>query len=88
MIRCACQTDVVADLSRDDPLRPPSPRLRSPRSICDVLPSAAALLSVSGAVDMLGVTEWVGDVRRVAVVLGKHGVPRRPVGRPARRRQG
>ena len=40
-----------------------------PGSICDVLPSAAALLSVSGAVDALGVTEWVGDVRRVAVVL-------------------
>jgi Type I phosphodiesterase / nucleotide pyrophosphatase len=40
-----------------------------PGSICDVLPSAAALLSVPGAVDELGVTEWVGDVRRVAVVL-------------------
>jgi hypothetical protein len=67
-------------LSRGDPLRPASPRVRSPRgSICDVLPSAAALLSVSGAVDMLGVTEWVGDVRRVAVVLvdgmGRHLLP-------------
>jgi hypothetical protein len=40
-----------------------------PGSICDVLPAAAALLSVSGAVDALGVTEWVGDARRVAVVL-------------------
>src|ERR1700761_640998 len=40
-----------------------------PASICDVLPSAAALLSVSGAVDALGVTEWVGEVRRVVVVL-------------------
>ncbi len=40
-----------------------------PGSICDVLPTAAALLSVSGAVDAPGVTEWVGDVRRVAVVL-------------------
>jgi hypothetical protein len=39
------------------------------RSICDVLPAAAALLSVSGAQDALGVTDWVGDVRRVAVVL-------------------
>ena len=34
-----------------------------------MLPAAAALLSVAGAVDALGVTEWVGDVRRVAVVL-------------------
>jgi hypothetical protein len=40
-----------------------------PQSICDVLPAAAALLSVSGAPDALGVTDWVGDVRRVAVVL-------------------
>ena len=40
-----------------------------PGSICDVLPTAAALLSVDGAVDALGVTEWVGEVRRVAVVL-------------------
>jgi Type I phosphodiesterase / nucleotide pyrophosphatase len=45
--------------SRGDPLR----------SICDVLPAAAALLSVSGAVDALGLSDWVGDVRRVAVVL-------------------
>ncbi|HWF69537.1 MAG TPA: alkaline phosphatase family protein, partial [Mycobacterium sp.] len=40
-----------------------------PQSICDVLPAAAALLSVSGAPDTLGLTDWVGDVRRVAVVL-------------------
>jgi hypothetical protein len=40
-----------------------------PESICDVLPAAAALLSVSGAQDALGVTDWVGDVRRVVVVL-------------------
>ena len=40
-----------------------------PGSICDVLPTAAALLAVSGAVDALGATEWVGDVRRVGVVL-------------------
>jgi hypothetical protein len=50
-----------------------------PGSICDVLPAAAALLSVSGAVDALGVTELVGDVRRVAVVLvdgmGRHLLP-------------
>ncbi|MFY9768498.1 MAG: alkaline phosphatase family protein, partial [Mycobacterium sp.] len=50
-----------------------------PGSICDVLPAAAALLSVSGAVDALGVTECVGDVRRVAVVLidgmGLHLLP-------------
>jgi Type I phosphodiesterase / nucleotide pyrophosphatase len=38
-------------------------------SICDVLPAVAALLSVSDAVDALGVSERVGDVRRVAVVL-------------------
>ena len=38
-------------------------------SICDVLPTAAALLSVDGAVDALGVTARVGDVRRVVVVL-------------------
>jgi hypothetical protein len=38
-------------------------------SICDVLPTAAALLSVDGAVDALGVTTRVGDVRRVVVVL-------------------
>ena len=34
-----------------------------------MLPAAAALLSVSGATDALGVTEWAADVRRVAVVL-------------------
>jgi Type I phosphodiesterase / nucleotide pyrophosphatase len=34
-----------------------------------MLPSAAALLSVPGAVDALGISERVGDVRRVAVVL-------------------
>jgi hypothetical protein len=65
----AARLSVVASSSRGDPLRPASPRVRSPRSICDVLPAAAALLSVSGATDALGVTEWVGDVRRVAVVL-------------------
>lgn len=40
-----------------------------PASICDVLPAAAALLSVDGAHDALGVTDWVGDGRCVAVVL-------------------
>ncbi len=40
-----------------------------PGSICDVLPAAAALLSAPGAVDALGVTDWVGDVSRVVVVL-------------------
>ena len=70
----------MPDLSRGDPLRPASPRLRSPRgSICDVLPTAAALLSVDGAVDALGVTARVGDVRRVVVVLvdgmGWHRLP-------------
>jgi type I phosphodiesterase/nucleotide pyrophosphatase len=50
---------VMAHSSRGDPLR----------SICDVLPAAAALLSVPGARDALGVTDGVGDVRRVALVL-------------------
>jgi hypothetical protein len=80
MIRCGCQTDVVPGFSRGDPLRPASPRLRSPRgSICDVLPAAAELLSAAGAVDALGVTECAGGVRRVAVVLvdgmGRHLLP-------------
>jgi hypothetical protein len=54
-IQSTCQTDVV------------------PGSICDVLPTATALLSVAHAVpdatDTLGITGWVGDVRRVGVVL-------------------
>jgi len=41
-----------------------------------VLPAAAALLSADGAVDPLGLTTWIGNVRRVAVVLvdgmGRH----------------
>lgn len=40
-----------------------------PGSICDVLPAAAALVGVRGAVDGLGLSEWAGEVRRVAVVL-------------------
>lgn len=40
-----------------------------PGSICDILPSAAALLGVPGATDTLGLGERVGEVRRVAVVL-------------------
>jgi Type I phosphodiesterase / nucleotide pyrophosphatase len=40
-----------------------------PGSICDVLPAAAALLGVPGAVDRLGLTESVGQVDRVGVVL-------------------
>jgi hypothetical protein len=50
-----------------------------PGSICDVLPAAAALLSVDGARDALGLVEHVGDVRRVVVVLidgmGYHLLP-------------
>ncbi len=50
-----------------------------PGSICDVLPAAAALLGVPGAVDTLGLVEQVGAVRRVAVVLvdgmGHHLLP-------------
>jgi hypothetical protein len=38
-------------------------------SICDVLPAAAALLGVPQATDGLRLTEFVGDVRRVVVVL-------------------
>ncbi|BBX74308.1 alkaline phosphatase family protein [Mycobacterium shinjukuense] len=40
-----------------------------PGSICDVLPAAAALLEVPGAVDRLALADWVGDVDRIAVVL-------------------
>nr|WP_046285818.1 nucleotide pyrophosphatase/phosphodiesterase family protein [Mycobacterium sp. UM_NZ2] len=50
-----------------------------PGSICDILPSAAALLGVAGASDPLGLRERVGDVQRVAVVLvdglGYHLLP-------------
>ncbi len=48
-------------------------------SICDVLPAAAALLSVDAAVDQLGLAQRIGDVRCVAVVLidgmGLHLLP-------------
>jgi hypothetical protein len=40
-----------------------------PGSICDVLPAAAALLGVGGAVDSLGLIEKVGSVQRILVVL-------------------
>ncbi|OBH03995.1 alkaline phosphatase family protein [Mycobacterium sp. E1747] len=42
-----------------------------PRSLCDVLPAAGALLGAPGTVDKLGLAEWVGadQVDRVAVVL-------------------
>lgn len=50
-----------------------------PGSICDILPSAAALLGVPGATDTLGLRERVGDVRQVVVVLvdglGYHLLP-------------
>ena len=51
-----------------------------PGSICDVLPAAAALLGVPGAVDELALADRVGDrVDRVAVVLvdgmGRHLLP-------------
>lgn len=53
--------------------------MSAPGSICDILPSAAALLGVPGAVDTLRLAEQVGDVRRVAVVLvdgmGYHLLP-------------
>lgn len=59
MRAAAARLTVVARMSRGDPLCP----------ICDVLPTAAALLSVPGAVDVLGVTDTIGEARRVAVVL-------------------
>jgi hypothetical protein len=40
-----------------------------PGSICDVLPAAAALLGVPGAVDKLGLVDQIGHVDRVLVVL-------------------
>lgn len=50
-----------------------------PSSICDILPSAAALLGVPDADDVLGLAGQVGEVRRVAVVLvdglGYHLLP-------------
>jgi hypothetical protein len=42
---------------------------RVPGSICDVLPAAAALLGVPGAVDRLALVDRVGHVDRIAVVL-------------------
>lgn len=52
------------------------------RSICEILPSAAAVLGVpdtGGAIDTLGLADYVGDVRRVAVLLvdgmGYHLLP-------------
>ena len=50
-----------------------------PGSICDILPSVAAVLGVPGATDELGLIECIGDARRVAVVLvdglGYHLLP-------------
>jgi hypothetical protein len=50
-----------------------------PGSICDILPAAAALLGVPGAADTLRLTERLGELRRVAVVLvdglGYHLLP-------------
>lgn len=40
-----------------------------PNSICDVLPSAAALLGVPNGIDRLGLAESVGPVDRIALVL-------------------
>ena len=59
-----------------------------PGSICDVLPAAAALLGVPGAVDKLAMADWVGvdQVDRVAVVLvdgmGWHLLPELAGGAP------
>lgn len=38
-------------------------------SICDILPAAAALLGAPDAVDVLGLADDVGEVRRVVVLL-------------------
>ena len=50
-----------------------------PGSICDILPSTAALLGVPDATDTLGLRERVGDVQRVVLVLvdglGYHLLP-------------
>jgi hypothetical protein len=50
-----------------------------PGSICDILPSTAALLGAPDATDTLGLRESVGDVRRVVLVLvdglGYHLLP-------------
>ncbi len=50
-----------------------------PGSICDVLPGAAALLGVPQGADVLGLTETLGAVRRVAILLvdgmGYHLLP-------------
>lgn len=40
-----------------------------PGSICDVLPSVAALLGVAGVADTLGLADWTGRVDRICVVL-------------------
>jgi hypothetical protein len=50
-----------------------------PGTICDVLPSAAALLGVPGAEDRLQLADRLGDVSRVVVILvdgmGRHLLP-------------
>lgn len=59
-----------------------------PRSLCDVLPAAAALLGVPDAVDNLAVTDWAGADRidRVLVMLvdglGWHLLPQLAGGAP------
>ena len=49
-------------------------------TICDILPSTAALLGVPGATDRLDLASRVGEVRRVALLLidgmGSHLLPR------------
>lgn len=67
--------------------RGPAARLAIvPGSLCDVLPAAAALLGVSDAVDALGLTRWVGEVRRVLLVLvdgmGRQLLPEMAAGAP------
>ncbi len=62
-----------------DPGRDADRLSRVPASICDVLPTAAAILGVREGFDALSLTEWVGEVCRVAVVLvdgmGYHLLP-------------
>ncbi|MDI3314346.1 MAG: alkaline phosphatase family protein [Mycobacterium sp.] len=55
-------------------------------SLCDVLPSAAALLGVPGAPDPLALTGRVGNVRRLAILLvdgmGRRLLPQMAVDAP------
>ncbi|MEV1287962.1 nucleotide pyrophosphatase/phosphodiesterase family protein [Micromonospora sp. NPDC049679] len=61
-----------------DPFAPVRPRYGA-ASLADVLPSALAVLGVPGAVDVLGLSDGLAGVRRIAVLLvdglGWHQIP-------------